>query len=75
MNSANIQFDQNEFLELQFYLANNNYLSLSDYQDLNKAKFYINIENLMKCIKDNFKILNLQDKESKMYFALFKIFI
>lgn len=65
LKSANVEFDKNEFLELQFYFANNNYLSLTDYQNLNNAKFYLTIENLIKCITDNFKILNLEDKEKK----------
>ena len=64
LKTANLEFDQNDFLELQFYLANNNYLSLDDYQNLNQAKFFIDIDNLLKCIQDNFKMLNLEDKHT-----------
>lgn len=63
LRTANIDFDKEEFMQFQFYLANNNYLSLDDYQNIDKARFYIDIANLLKCIKDNFKLLHLEDKE------------
>ena len=68
LNTAGLSFDKEDFLEFQFYLANNNYLSLDDYENLNDARFYIDITNLIKCIKENFKILNLEDKEQKLQY-------
>ena len=63
LRNANIEGDTADWVEFQMYLANHNYLSLSDYSNLKNARFYVEIERLVQCLKDNFKILGLKEKE------------
>jgi len=63
LRTGNIEAEPSDWVEFQLYMANNNYLSLSDYADLKKAKFFIEMEKLLKCLNDNFKVLGLKDRE------------
>ena len=63
LRTGNIEAEPSDWVEFQLYMSNNNYLSLSDYADLKKAKFFIEMEKLLKCLNDNFKVLGLKDRE------------